>query len=172
MKTQSIFRKLFFIAGCAALACAVNVNDSHAANTASASASGKVIVPINILKTADLSFGNFMAGAGTVEVDIAGARTYTGAVVLASGGTAPSAAEFDVSGEPNATYTLTMPTTLDLSNGANTMTATLVSSLGGSTGTLSGLGAQTLNIGGSLAVADGQASGTYSGTLNVSVDYN
>lgn len=171
MKTQSIFRKLFFIAGCAALACAVNVSDSHAAATSS-SASGRVIVPIQIVKSADLSFGNFLAGAGTVDISTAGARTKTGAVTLASGGTAPSAAAFDISGEPDATYTLTMPATLDLMNGANKMTATLSNSIGGSTGTLSAGGTQTLNIGGSLAVSDGQVAGVYTATLNVSVDYN
>ncbi|UFS71141.1 DUF4402 domain-containing protein [Geomonas sp. RF6] len=170
MKTQNIFRKLFFIAGCAAIACIVNVNDSHAAS-ATAAANGKVIVPIQILKTGDLNFGSFLAGAGTVVVDNAGARTKTGAVALASSGTAPSAAAFDISGEPSATYSISVPATLDLMNGANKMVATLTNNIG-TTGTLSAGGTQTLNIGGSLAVADGQASGAYTASLIVSVDYN
>jgi hypothetical protein len=40
------------------------------------------------------------------------------------------------------------------------------------TGTLSGGGAQTINVGGTLTVGSAQVVGSYTGTFSVSVEYN
>jgi hypothetical protein len=82
---------------------------------ASAIAAANIITPIQILKAADLSFGNIVAGttAGTVTVSHDGSRTKTDGVTLpaATPGTF-TAAKFNISGLPNATYSITLPTSI------------------------------------------------------------
>jgi hypothetical protein len=150
-----------------------------AATTATASASATVIAPIAVSSTANLSFGKFAPGAGgSVTINTAGSRTVSG--VIASGGT-PTAATFDITGEPSATYAIdTSATTANLNSGANTMALALISDFTGggatsgtqATGTLDGTGKQTLHVGGVLTVSASQPNGSYSGTISVAVAYN
>jgi hypothetical protein len=151
----------------------------HAATT-TASASATVIVPIAIAKATDLSFGKFASGAsaGSVTIKTDGTRTVSN--VTAAGGTL-SAASFNITGEPNATYTIdTTATSTNLTSGVNNLGLALVSdfSAGGAssgtqaTGTLSGTGAQTLYVGGTLTVGANQPNGSYSGSVSVAVAYN
>ncbi len=68
--------------------------------TATATATATIIVPITIAKTADLNFGNLYVSAtvaGTVVITPAGARSATGGVGMAPGGTV-GAASFTVQG--------------------------------------------------------------------------
>lgn len=164
----------------ASLALGVIVAGETFAATATASASATVIVPISVSSTANLSFGKFAgSNAGTITVNTAGTRTATG-VLLSSGGT-PSAAKFDITGEPNATYAIdTSASTATLTSGSDSMGLALVSDFSGggatsgtqATGTLDGTGKQTLHVGGVLTVGAGQNSGTYNGTVSVAVAYN
>lgn len=150
------------------------------AATANASSAGTVVTPINITKSKDLSFGKFAAGTGgTVTVSTSGANSVTGAVVLLSSGTT-TAAQFDVSGEAGASYSITIPATATLASGSDTMSFTTVSDLTAAnttsganvtTGSLTG-GAQSIYVGGVLTVGSGQAPGSYTGTLSVAVEYN
>jgi spore coat protein U-like protein len=162
-----------------ALAAAGATAPAFAAST-TATASATVIVPIAIAKATDLSFGKFAAGtsAGSVTIKTDGTRTVTG--VTATGGTL-SAASFNISGEPSATYAIdTSATTANLTSGSDTLSLALVSDFtaGGAssgtqaTGTLSGTGTQTLYVGGTLTVGANQANGSYSGSVSVAVAYN
>jgi len=173
MKAENIFKKLLCIAGCAAVFSAVSVGTSYADNTATATATGKVILPIAVSKSTDLNFGNFAAGAtgGTVDLTAVASttRSKTGSVTLASGVT-PTSAVFHVTGETGASFALTMDP-LSLSGTGDPMVVTLESSLGAGSGTLTG-GAADVVVAGSLAVGASQASGTYTGTLSVTVNYN
>lgn len=154
-------------------------NDSHAAE-ATASGTGTVIQPITITKATDLSFGEFAPGAGgTVTVSTSGARTSSGAI-LSTIGSSPSAAKFDVAGETDATYSITISPAAELSDGAtNTMALATFSDLtaGNATsgnvasGTLTG-GAQSIYVGGTLTVGASQVAGTYTGNITVTVEYN
>ena len=150
---------------------------SIGANT-SASSTGTVVTPIAITKAADLVFGKFAASTGgTVTVSTSGARTVSGAVIGMSG--TPAAAQFDVTGEADATYSinLTAPATQD--SGSDTMAFAVVSDLTGAnatagnvtSGTLTG-GAQSIYVGGVLTVASAQPAGTYSGSVVATVEYN
>lgn len=161
-----------------ALACAfalggaaIAVNGS-AANTATANATATVIAPIAISKTADLRFGKFAAGGttGTVVMSAAGSRSATGGVVL-SALDAGGAASFSVTGDTTATYAITLPGTATITSGANTMTVGTFTSSPSATGALTA-GAQTLTVGGTLSVGASQATGAYTGTFDVTVQYN
>ena len=165
----------------AALA-AVLVSSAGGASAVTATASATVIVPIAITKGADLSFGKFAPGAGgTITVNTSGVRSVSG-VILSSVGSSPSAARFDVTGDNNATYAITLTPPTDLISGSDTMAFTGFSEVGSAptgitsgnaaTGTLSGAGAQSIYIGGTLTVASNQATGSYSGTITCTVEYN
>jgi hypothetical protein len=145
--------------------------NSYAA-TATANATATVIAPIAITKNADLRFGKFAPGAtaGTVVMNTAGTRTVTGGVVL-SALDAGGAASFAVTGDTTATYAITLPASVSIINGANTMTLDAFTSNPSGTGTLTA-GAQTLLVGGTLNVGMNQVAAAYTGTFDVTVEYN
>lgn len=137
------------------------------------------VAPVNWAQTVTaaqaLSFGSFSAAnvAGTVTVTAAGARSSGGGVILVPSGSG-AAASFSVTGSPGATYAITLPVNgvVFLSSGSNTMGVNNFTSNPASTGQLSGGGSQTLMVGATLSVGANQASGSYSGTFNVTVNYN
>jgi hypothetical protein len=143
--------------------------------TASATATATIVTPITINKTVDMNFGNlYSAAAGTVVLDPAGARSITGGVTLAPGGTV-TAASFTVGGTPNVTYSITLPAgATTITSGANTMTVDTWTSTPTPTGTIGGGGTQTLTVGATLNVGAAQPAGIYvSGTaFDVTVNYN
>jgi hypothetical protein len=140
--------------------------------TATASAFAKVITPITITKTADLNFGTIISGpAGTVTVSPAGVETASGASIVSPNPNV-SAAQFNVTGEPSTAYSISLPTSgITISNGAQTMTVDNFISTPTPNGLLSGLGAQSLQVGARLNVLANQAVGNYSGTFSVTVAY-
>lgn len=146
---------------------------SHAA-TVAANGTATVVADMGITKNADLRFGKFSAGTGgTVVMATAGSRSKTGAVVL-SALDAGGAASFAVTGDSTATYAITLPSTAVTITHTNTTTTmsvgTFISNPSG-TGALTA-GAQTLLVGGTLTVASAQLAGAYTGSFNVTVDYN
>lgn len=146
-----------------------------------ATATGTVIAPIAISTATNLNFGNFARGAGgSITIATDGTPTSTG--IVRSTTVTPTAAKFDVTGDANATYAITYTgTSTTLSDGAtNTMAMTYHSDLtaGGATsgtvasGTLSGAGAQSIYVGGTLTVGATQVAGIYTGSVKVQVEYN
>lgn len=124
--------------------------------------------------TQALAFGSFAAGTGgTVAISAAGVRSPGGDVILVSSGSG-SAASFNVSGTPNATYAISLPANgvVSLTSGSNSMAVNNFTSNPASSGQLSGGGSQTLMVGATLSVGSNQATGTYSGSFNVTVNYN
>lgn len=179
MNTGYRFKRMTFQLGLAAFAAAVG--GSACAAVGAASASGTVIAPIVVTKTADLSFGKFGSGAGgTITISTSGVRTLNGVVAAADGG-AMTAAKFVVTGEKDATYTITHggTSTLTRAAGSETMVLTKFSDLtaanstGGSvaSGRLTA-GTQSIYVGGMLTVAPNQAPGDYAGLVTVTVEYN
>lgn len=129
---------------------------------------------IAISNTQELVFGKFAAGAGgSVIVSPAGARSASGGVVLLSSSSG-IAAQFSVSGDANATYTISLPDdgTVSLASGANSMAVNTFTSSPSPTGTLGAGGTQTLSVGATLTVSGNQPIGSYSGAFVVTVDYN
>ena len=111
-------------------------------------------------------------------------RTYTGG--LASGGTTSQDATnpiFKVSGSSLATYAITLPavvtiTHTSIDNGINTMDITAIKArFNGAdadaiTSIIASNGTDSFTLGATLNVQENQVFGQYSGTYNVSVDYN
>jgi hypothetical protein len=143
-------------------------------DTKTANATARIITPISLSKTADLNFGDVVpSGAlGTVVVSPAGVRSATGGASLGSGA-AVTAAAFTVSGQGSATYAITLPaSTIVTKGGGVNMTVDTFTSNPSGTGALSGGGSQNLTVGATLNVAASQATGTYTGTFDVTVTYN
>jgi len=161
----------------AMLTLAMAAAGSGIAAEVTATSTGTVVAPIAITVGRNLSFGQFAPGSGgTVTLTMAGVRDVTGGVV-ALGGTS-SAARFDVAGTGNASYSISIGASELTSNG-NTMPFTYASALTESSATSGTVsegqltdGAQSIYVGGVLAVAANQAVGVYSGEITATVEYN
>jgi hypothetical protein len=144
--------------------------------SATATSSANIIGPISITKNIDLSFGNVAVSptlGGTVVLAPAGTRTQTGGVTLPVITGSVTAAKFTVSGQSGTTYAITLPASVVLANGGNSMTVDAFTSTPTATGTLTS-GTEEIFVGGTLHVAAAQVSGLYTNTsdLVVTVNYN
>jgi Domain of unknown function (DUF4402) len=146
---------------------------------ASATATATIVTPIAIVKATDMNFGNVAvnASAGTVVLAPAGTRSSTGGVTLPATVGTVSAASFNVTGEGNYTYSITLPSSHYIlkkqGSGDETMRVNAFISSPSGTGTLTA-GSQTLNVGATLKVSGSQATGTYTNSTGfaVTVNYN
>lgn len=154
------------------------VSSSFAQESATATASATIVTPISITRNVDLKFGNVAvqsATGGTVVLDTAGVRTPTDGVTLPAITGIVSAASFTIGGTANYAYGVTLPSSVTLNSGGNTMTADVfTSNPSGLGGVLSAGGSQTLKVGATLNVAAAQAAGSYLSTtpFTVTVVYN
>jgi len=163
-------KKANIIALAAVVAFAVLAGKAEAADTESANASATLVSPITLTKQADLDFGRLSSGAagGTAVVSSAGARSVTGDVVE-EGGT-PTSADFDITGESGLTYDITLPTSISITSGGDSMTVNTFTDDKGGSGTLTG-GSDSFSVGATLNVAASQNTGTYTGTFDVTCAY-
>ena len=151
---------------------------SSAQVKATATATSTIVKPIGITKTVDMNFGNVAINsttAGTVVLAPAGTRTSTGGVTLPATAGTVAAAEFNVTGANNYTFSITLPSTShEIKSGSNTMSVTGFTSTPTPTGTLSATGSATVKVGATLNVSAGQAAGTYTSVtpFEVTVNYN
>jgi len=149
-------------------------NNVMAQNTATVntSASATIIAPITIEKTADMNFGTIIKGAGTVTLSTSGDRTTSYSAFSGTQVGTVNAASFDITGEVGYLYDLTLPGDLDvtLTDGIDGSMSvdTFVSN---TTGVLTG-GTETVLVGATINVGATQASGSYTGTFDVTVAYN
>lgn len=188
MNTSTSLKQRTLKLALVAFACAAAVisgpSGAVPTNSASATASGTVIAPITVATSANLSFGKFAPGAGgTVTISNSGARTYSGIIPSTIGSTL-TAAQFTVTGDPDATYSISHSGSAMLTNttggGGETMALAKSSDLTGANvtsgtviaGALSAGGAQTIFVGGTLTVGANQVAGVYTGTVDVTVEYN
>ena len=153
--------------GAAIAALAMNASAAHAAS-ATGTAKAKILRQITLTNTSDLQYATIISGAtaATVAVSTAGARTCgTG---LTCTGTATSA-NFNVAGTDGAVVLVSGDSSVTL-NGSlgGTMASTLTYSAANIT-----LGATggSFQVGGTLSVGANQAAGDYTGTFNVTADY-
>lgn len=151
----------------------LNVNAQGTTATDDAIATARIITPITLTNTQGLAFGNIAASAavGTVTVSPAGIRTNTGGVTPSAIGTFNNAV-YTATGEVNATYSISLPASVNIASGANTMMVNGFTSDPTPTGLIGAGGSQTINVGATLNVGANQPSGDYSGTYNVTIAYN
>lgn len=162
---------------------AVTLSSVYAASDNTATATAVIATAITIAApTANLSWGTISASgvAGTATVNGAGTVSAGGGASV-TGGTA-TAASFLIGGTNGANYTIDLTgSTNPLISGGNNMTVTYTAyAVNDDAGyavaysapaTLSGAGADTVHVGGQVTVGINQATGTYAGTLNVTVLY-
>ncbi|MCX6335485.1 MAG: DUF4402 domain-containing protein [Bacteroidia bacterium] len=139
--------------------------------TTSGNAAARIIAPITLTVGTTLDFGTIYNTGGTVIISTAGVRSGTAAVKATP---VPTAGTFTVAGEPTLTYAITLPAdgVVTIASGVNTMPINSFVSNPATTSTIPGGGSETLSIGATLTVAAGQASGNYTGTYSVTVQYN
>lgn len=143
--------------------------------TTTASASAVIIAPLTITRNTDLHFGTVMrsAVAGTVTVSpVDGTRSSLGGVTLSALAPLHSRAQFTVEGETGKTYTISLPTTDVIITNATSdqMEVNAFTSDPTPTGSIAA-GTSTLYVGATLNVDANQASGAYTGTFSVTVNY-
>lgn len=146
--------------------------------TTEANAYAKIMVPLTLEGTQDLDFGTLVisgTGSQLMSIDQAtGALAGCGAVITCSA-TQAQTAVYKVTGTPNATVTVSVasPVTMTNANDGSTLdltpdapaTVTLDAAAATATGDL-------FNIGGSITIdSTTTTDGLYSGTFDVSVDY-
>lgn len=141
-------------------------------------ASVDVVPLISITEVSELKFGIVNSGSevGTVTVTTANARTITGAVTLF--GNDQTTASYNVLGNANGTYAITVPaTSINVTkDGVNlavsAFQAKSASTSSGTSGTLGSGGTDSFVVGATLTLPAGTLPGRYAGTFDVSVAYN
>lgn len=164
---------------------AASAAHAQATSNQTVAASTTIFRPITLTKTSDLKFGTIVrpaSGADTVTVAAAdGARTLStgNAVALTSGvHVAPTRAAFTVNGEGGQAFSISIPSTFNMTRtgGAETLAITLTATA--TSGTLSGTlgdsssGSATFGVGGAMPVSSTTASGAYTGSFVTTVAYN
>lgn len=171
---KAAMKYVFMITFCLAMSGYLHAQVSSTA--ANIGIDAKVIAPITIsnVSSTKLDFGTVSRSsvAGTVTVPPVGARTSSGGVsVLTS--SLYSSAPFEVSGENNASYNLTLPdndeVTLTREGGSEEME--VINFTTNSTLVLGASGSATFNVGATLSLDADQFSGEYSGSFSVTVAY-
>jgi len=148
-------------------------------NTASANADATMSLPIAVYTGTGISFGGFMPGAtpGTVVIPAnpLSPRTASGGVTLVAAHDGDKEM-VTVAGEPNASYTFTLPpdpVSVKLAgNPAVEMTLTdIVYYTGSGSLQLESSGYQYVYFGGTLNVAADQLKGSYWGSFEITATY-
>ena len=157
--------------GLAALAAAA---PAHAANNV-ATVQANVVKPLILTWLQNLDLGTIALGPGTwsnatVGISKAGVFSCTNPNLICTG--APQAARYNVSGTNNRTVLITAPNVTLVNQGDPTKTLTMVvDNPGSALLTNSGPPGTNFSLGGSISLSSTTVSGTYSGTFNVTVDY-
>ncbi len=170
MKKWIFLLTSFFIIGIAAF----NTSAQSPSASATAKVTATVVTPIQITKTADLTFGKIVAGSnrGTIKIEPNDTKTTTGDVTIAAfPNEITTAAQFIVDGHPNATYSISVPTSLIVTRqgGTETMVIDHITTTPATSGTLSENGEQTVKVGATLHIEANQAIGTYENENGITV---
>ena len=119
-------------------------------------------------------FGDIAASAipGTVTIDTDGSRTTTGGTTVNTS-TFGSPAKYEVSGDPNAYFMITLPTSVVITSGTgDKMTIVNFTSVPENNGQINAGGKQDLHIGGTMKVKSFQPFGSYKGIMATTIEYN
>ena len=155
-----------------------NVAVAQLSDLNSAAATAEVIMPIGLVNKTPLLFGSVIptGTAGTVTINAnTGGRSASNVDLLpvsADPLRSIGTANFDVSGEPGFSYSITLPGSINIVSGANSMTVDMFTDKAVNLGTLSASGADAFSVGATLHVGATQPPGTYAGTFNATVTYD
>ena len=138
-----------------------------------------VFRPIALSGSTGLAFGRVVrpsTGTGTVTVNNStGARTVTGTGALGLSSPTPSRASYTVSGEGGQVFSITVPTSFQMTGPGPALTVSLTPTASGSQTLPSALGSAgtfPFGVGGSFPISSTTTPGAYSGSYSVTVQYN
>ena len=177
-----MMKKVILLVFCIALFSGFTLSKAIAqigASSTTATANAQVIAALTATETTQLNFGRFSpeTQGGKVLLTPEGARTAQGTVVL--GGGSHNSASFYLTGEYDATFSITLPSgPALLTNTLNAKTMEVsdwqsIPAQGIGTGKLTG-GATTVRVGAVLNVGDMNANpvGIYTGIYAITFSYN
>ena len=149
---------------------------ANAQVTGTATGSATIITPIAIANAGNMNFGSIAVSAnpGTVVLSTAAVRTASGGVTLPAVTGSVTTAKFTVTGLGASTYSISLPSSYVISDGAShNMTVNNFVSDPSGTGVITA-GTQTINVCATLNVLGSQTAGTYTNAtgFNVTVNYN
>ena len=165
-------KKILATAGALAALALTAAPAQAATPTQQATATARIYTPLSITFARNLDFGvvvlnNTTFASETVSVAASnGAVTCGGGVNMTCSGT-PTSARYTLQGSAGAVVAISSPG-FNLSNGAATLAVTPAFA---GTVTLDGTGAGAVNLGGSIPVAGNTPEGVYTGTFNVTANY-
>lgn len=170
------------VAACALLMATAVAAPAHAQQTAQGQAEAILLRPLSFFKVNDLDFGDIIpsATAGTVTLEPDGSRSRTGGVTLAGNGGEP--ARFAGLGSLNRQVNIALGSNTIFITGPGTRMRVRTFTIGSTpTAVLSTaptrfritapLGNYNFPVGATLEVGANQASGDYSGTFTITLDY-
>ena len=144
----------------------------------------KVVTALTLTEAHSMHFGTMTIPTGAVNVMLTTGTIVTASIPafisLLAQSPVPANAIYSVSGSPASTYAITLPgdNLVTISNGTsqvhidNFVARALSSGLDGLTGTLDGSGNDSFVVGATLKLLNAQPFGDYTGTFNVTVNYN
>ena len=144
------------------------------AATTTATVEVNIVSTINLVAQNGIVFGDISSSSsvGTVTIGTDGSRTTTGGVSVNTN-TLGSPALYEVSGDPNAFYNITLPDSIVLTSAAgNNMTVSNFNSIPAASGQLDASGRQNMNVGATLVVGSFQPFGAYRGIMTTTIEYN
>lgn len=148
-------------------------HDVRAATT-TATVEVNIVSTINLVAQNGIVFGDISVSSsrGTVTVSTDGSRTTSGGVTV-NRNTSGTPALYEVSGDPSAYFSITLPDSVVLTSDAgNSMTVKNFSSVPEKNGQLDSSGRKNVNIGATLGVGAFQPFGKYKGTMSTTIEYN
>ena len=144
------------------------------AASTNASGTADIRIAMSLSTQSNMVFGDISTGstAGRVVLTTDGVRSAVGGATVNSESTA-TPAEFSASGLPSAVFSISMPSSVILTDPANnTIVVDSFVSDPPDNGQLDASGKKTVLIGATLHVANKQALGAYTGLIMLNVDYD
>ena len=173
MKPQYKQISAFVIAVCLSVSIIFCLRDAQAATTTS-TVEVNIVSTITLVAQNGIVFGDISSSssAGTVTIGTDGSRTTSGGATVNTN-TSGTPALYQVSGDPNAYFSITLPDSIVLTSAAgNKMTVSNFNSVPATNGQLDAGGRQNLNVGATLGVGSFQPFGAYSGIMTTTIEYN
>ena len=168
--------KILLVAGTAALSASL-LSTTAIAATVTATGNANVLTPLTITENTQMEFGDvaglsLLDGASSVVLTTAGGTSSSDGATVFGTGLADAAGSFTVNGSGNLAYTISLPANnvVTLTGLGTPMSVDSFNHNAGGTPALSGNTA-TFAIGATLTIPGGQTADSYSGSYDVTVNY-
>jgi hypothetical protein len=156
-----------------AVIASLDLKNAYAATTTTA-VDANIVSTINLVAQNGIVFGDISASSipGSVTIDVDGSRTTTGGATVNSN-TSGTPARYEVTGDPNALYNITLPVSVVITSSAgDSMVVDSFISSPSANGQLDSGGRQNLTVGATMRVGSFQPFGAYTGVMATTVEYN